>query len=470
MTKLLTSEDLGQVYTVVAYPTSSHYLGQTGILFQYNNDYEPTLQDRIDACALVVNHVDDSLPLVAEILGDHSLVVTPVSNHVQCLEDPDAKYVRYDPETKRISLAVENDNYYTCPLPQKHIQGCATCTENVLNGEKELTDRHCKTLHLKALTCKNGGPYMRRGDWSVSGKLLRTLLKGRKNLGDYTCIPPAWTTDANFAKLFREPDEHSFDYKDICDAREELSRRATQGNKVKSWLRENCHDCVVKVGCKDSARSYDRSRCSQVHGAYHYSEQGVTDKILANSIIPYTDAQLRVLLVYSGIGDLPKRHERYIIVPTFRTSQYHPETGDYLRGKEVLRFVFVQRTSSDYEAIVPKTFKEVMEVLSEKMDISVKSLIRRALRRPKVTAQDKVMLMVMASTRYSPCRSNGFGPSQYPVLSVKRSIYYGDNRWSLALTMSKGQHAYWDENFKDINDVYSKYRMVPLLPERMKGD
>ena len=471
---MLSEQDSQQVYTVIEHPGQPRFSHQVGLFFLNDEGYTPTLQDQINACAYVVQKIDDTTPLIVEPWEQNSFIITALSVNTMCDEQHAKPYVIYNPETKKITFETEESHYYACTMPQKHIQGCTTCQLNVLKGEATLRDRHCNLLQMKASTHHYAGMTMVAGEWSSSCKhspRLRALIRTRTKLGNYTCVAPAWTTSEDFAKFYRPIEDHDFSHARIQEVQTELSRRALQGHTVKHWLRANCPTCVVQNGCKLTSSTSMRTWCAHGDKTRQYTEKEATDTILKNSVIPYTDTQLQILLAFSGTGDLPVRHNRCIIEPTFRTYSHDQRTQKYLRGKRQLGFVFLQRTASGAEVIQPKTFKEILKVLSDKLNVPVEQLVQQGKRHQKLTKEDKAMLMVAASITHSPTRCNGFGPTQYPVLSVGDSTGYGaSRRWRLDMVMSKGRRSWFYEKFASINDVFMHYQDVPLLPEKGKED
>ena len=469
----LTREDFRYIYTAIRYQGARRYSRQLGLLFVHTEGDRPTMQDMINTCVRTANMFGNETPLVVERYNSDAFVVSLMTVDTDVLAYPNAQYMLYNPQTKRITFEKENDHYFGCSLPQKQIIGCDSCRTRAFAGKTEPNDKHCQTLWLQHANHKAFGTEITEGFWSDRSDVMRkTVLKKRPDIGRYTFISSAWTTHENFQSAFRSPDEHTFDYDSVMEAKEELSRRADSGNEVKSWLRKNCPTCLVQDGCKASSNRWDRCSCSRTEQAYHYTKEEALDTILENSIIPYTDKQLRILLRYSGHGELPKRMQRCLTIPTFITNNHCSTTGDYLRNREELGFVFVRRTSPGQHMYTPKSFKDTVETLAKYMDVSVKQLIRNARSHPMPTKHDKVMLMVGAARSYTPLRQRGFGCTQYQINSVEQQPYWNGSgsRWKLNVTLNCGQSAWFEEKYENLQDVFEGYRDIPLLPTRCKGE
>ncbi len=347
------------------------------------------------------------------------------------LSDPDESILIFQPgeAIKEINL---HEAFYTCTLPHKIIVGCETC--NAVDAS-----RICP---VRALALRQD-----EADVNTTAGDAACELRSRKDsIAGYTYVSPKLTAIKNFAKTYREVEAH--DFEEVEDRSAIIRQGLQERGRYRRFKKTACANCLVQKGCHNVQCSQDIKYCT---GPYIGSEAEAVKTVLAQGEIPFSDKELRYLLVNSG--PLRVRYNRCIYWTTF---SFHRRT---------LQFGLSRYTQGDFIPI--PTFKEAREIIQNY------SRERQETEMPPLTPLRKALLLELASKYYSPVQVSRWHKTQYSVLGVTYDRYSGKLRLNFKFNSYGGPHSYrpdglllpWGVSAANFDDIFEEYTMFDNLQQ-----
>jgi hypothetical protein len=370
---------------------------------------------------------------------------TPIISHQLHIYAPNGETFRFflsgreqqwfrDAESTRVLNS--EDEYYGCTLPHKHVLGCNSC----LNDGGNLPGCRIKNLRHRGLFhATSESP-----DTRQPGSRIVRLKSGEKAIGEFTYISARYTAleDKVFIEKTRQARHHFFRriparIAAIADINKESAEKA---HKTRKKYRDVCPNCFVKEDCWNHAKDKswdDRKWCKST---YPKTEKEATKDILNQVKIPYTNKELRFLML--ATGPLENRYNRSKVAGTFYVD------------KDTLHYGLIAIKQVRQRAR-PLVLKNPIKYLKECQGIEdpPKGLL-------SVTQNLKACLIVAASTYKSPGYGEWGGHIRRRIIYTKVSTHGVIGLHFVGAGRSTLRYSF---GFKDLSRYYGYYRRMPFL-------
>ena len=302
----------------------------------------------------------------------------------------------------------------SCTLPHKYILGCSECL-----SETENPELHCRIKKM----------FLNLRDRSVSSGILDTL-DGWKHLkvriGDYAFVSPSYVgNNGPFSPRKIPREEVQFDkIVPNIEARKNAAQKKAQGDRFK---KSECSRCLVQRVCATGKHRW----CS---GSYDKTEEEYYAHILENSIVPFTNTQIRYLLLNSG--KLREQHNKKECYLTFR----------YRDG---LTFVLGNMKSGEE---LPLSFKAATKIIKTYGDDNNGKL--------RITKRLKALLVAASTFKYSPVQSSGWHTTNYPSRYL---LYSREGFRQFFYYKRPAGIAHWTLHTTCLADIFCAHNTLPFM-------